>query len=225
MSTLHKVKQYFGMVPLEEYDDRYLDSATPEPRAHAARRRNLDDEYDGYEGDYRPAYHGDRGYGYGGREDDYDYGRGRDYGYEEAYEPAPRPARLEPLRSPERLDARADLHRPAPTTRGALAVDPRVEQAADVSALSRIVTLKPSAYEDARTIGEKYREGTPVVMDLTAMENADAKRLVDFAAGLAFALRGSFDRLAPKVFILSTADIDVTAEERARIAESGFYTN
>ena len=55
------------------------------------------------------------------------------------------------------------------------------------------------------------------------MSNADAKRLVDFAAGLAFALRGSFDKVATKVFLLSPADIDVSAEERRRIAETGFY--
>ena len=51
-------------------------------------------------------------------------------------------------------------------------------------------------------------------MDLVSMDNADAKRLVDFAAGLAFALRGSFDKVATKVFLLSPADVDVSAEER-----------
>ena len=61
-------------------------------------------------------------------------------------------------------------------------------------------------------------------MDLVSMDNADAKRLVDFAAGLAFALRGSFDKVATKVFLLSPADVDVSAEERRRIAEAGFYS-
>ncbi|GAA4399501.1 cell division protein SepF [Tsukamurella soli] len=227
MSTLHKVKQYFGMVPLEEYDDQYLDVKTPEPRAHASRRRTLDDEYDSYEGEYRSGYRADRPYPYEGRRDeayeDYaregEYAREPGYGYDERYRepaPVPRPARLEPLR--------ADTHRPALSTRGALAVDPRTEVVAENSALSRIVSLQPESYEDARTIGEKYREGAPVIMDLTGMDNADAKRLVDFAAGLAFALHGSFDRIAKKVFMLSTADIDVTAEERARIVETGFYS-
>ena len=54
--------------------------------------------------------------------------------------------------------------------------------------------------------------------------DADAKRLVDFAAGLAFALRGSFDKVATKVFLLAPADVDVSAEERRRIAEAGFYS-
>jgi cell division inhibitor SepF len=90
--------------------------------------------------------------------------------------------------------------------------------------LSKITTLRPRDYSEARTIGERFRDGTPVIMDLVEMSNADAKRLVDFAAGLAFALRGSFDKVATKVFLLSPADIDVSAEERRRIAETGFYS-
>lgn len=89
--------------------------------------------------------------------------------------------------------------------------------------LSKITTLRPKDYGEARTIGERFRDGTPVIMDLVSMDNADAKRLVDFAAGLAFALRGSFDKVATKVFLLSPADVDVTPEERRRIAETGFY--
>ena len=75
--------------------------------------------------------------------------------------------------------------------------------------LSKITTLRPKDYSEARTIGERFRDGTPVIMDLVSMDNADAKRLVDFAAGLAFALRGSFDKVATKVFLLSPADVDV----------------
>ena len=71
------------------------------------------------------------------------------------------------------------------------------------SPLSKITTLRPKDYSEARTIGERFRDGTPVIMDLVSMDNADAKRLVDFAAGLAFALRGSFDKVATKVFLLS----------------------
>ena len=58
-----------------------------------------------------------------------------------------------------------------------------------------------------------------------AFPHADAKRLVDFAAGLAFALRGSFDKVATKVFLLSPADIDVSPEDRRKIAETGFYNH
>lgn len=225
MSTLHKVKAYFGMVPLDAYDDGYVDEGTPQPRG----RRSLDDEFDDYRADYR----GERGYAYDGRRaDEYDayapsyddgyaaprgaaYDDGYDHGYREPARAEARLPRLEPLRDASRTVA--------PSTRGALAMDTRADVLSQENPMSRITTLRPTSYEEARTIGERFREGIPVIMDLTAMDNADAKRLVDFAAGLTFALHGSFDRITTKVFMLATADVDVTAEDRARIAETGFY--
>jgi cell division inhibitor SepF len=94
------------------------------------------------------------------------------------------------------------------------------EQTAD---LTRITTLHPRTYNEARTIGEHFREGTPVIMNLTEMVDSDAKRLVDFAAGLIFGLRGSIERVTNKVFLLSPANVQVTAEDKARIAERGFF--
>jgi cell division inhibitor SepF len=89
--------------------------------------------------------------------------------------------------------------------------------------LTRITTLHPRTYNEARTIGEHFREGIPVIMNLTEMVDSDAKRLVDFAAGLIFGLRGSIERVTNKVFLLSPANIEVTAEDKARIAERGFF--
>jgi cell division inhibitor SepF len=89
--------------------------------------------------------------------------------------------------------------------------------------LARITTLHPRTYNEARTIGEHFREGTPVIMNLTEMVDSDAKRLVDFAAGLIFGLRGSIERVTNKVFLLSPANVQVTAEDKARIAERGFF--
>jgi cell division inhibitor SepF len=89
--------------------------------------------------------------------------------------------------------------------------------------LARITTLHPRTYNEARTIGEHFREGTPVIMNLTEMVDSDARRLVDFAAGLIFGLRGSIDRVTNKVFLLSPANVEVTAEDKARIAERGFF--
>ena len=76
----------------------------------------------------------------------------------------------------------------------------RVAQTTD---LARITTLHPRTYNEARTIGEHFREGTPVIMNLTEMVDSDAKRLDDFAAGLIFGLRGSIERVTNKVFLLS----------------------
>ncbi|GAT09140.1 cell division protein SepF [Mycolicibacterium novocastrense] len=209
MSTLHKVKAYFGMAPMDDYDDEYYeDDDRGASRGYS--RRGRDDHFD------------DDGYGSGHRgydDRDYDDAPGGYRGYEDRFEP--------------RLRAPREFERPAPrfapmrgATRGALAMDPRrmAELFEAGSPLAKITTLRPKDYSEARTIGERFRDGTPVIMDLVSMDNADAKRLVDFAAGLAFALRGSFDKVATKVFLLSPADIDVTAEERRRIAEAGFYS-
>jgi cell division inhibitor SepF len=89
--------------------------------------------------------------------------------------------------------------------------------------LSRITTLHPRTYNEARTIGEHFRDGVPVIINLTEMDDADAKRLVDFAAGLSFGLRGSIERVTNKVFLLSPQNVHVTAEDKARIAEGGFF--
>jgi len=89
----------------------------------------------------------------------------------------------------------------------------------------RITTLHPRTYNEARQIGESFRDGKPVIMNLTEMDDADAKRLVDFAAGLSFGLRGSIERVTNKVFLLSPRDVDVTAEDKARIREGGFSTS
>lgn len=87
--------------------------------------------------------------------------------------------------------------------------------------LAHITTLHPHTYNDARAIGEHFRAGIPVIINLTGMTSSDAKRLVDFLAGLVFALRGSIERVTDMVFLLSPASVEVTAEDKARIAEHG----
>jgi cell division inhibitor SepF len=86
----------------------------------------------------------------------------------------------------------------------------------------RITTVHPRTYNEARTIGEHFRDGVPVIMNLSEMEDVDAKRLVDFAAGLIFGLRGSIERVTSKVFLLSPPNVNVTAEDKERIA-GGFF--
>lgn len=212
MSTLHKVKAYFGMAPMEDYDDDYYDDGDDRPasRDYAPRGDRFEEDvfdrvggraesrYDDRDYDDAPAYRG-------GYEDDVRY-RSREFDRPREFERS----RFASLRG---------------STRGALAMEPRrmAMMFDESSPLSKITTLRPKDYSEARTIGERFRDGTPVIMDLVSMDNADAKRLVDFAAGLAFALRGSFDKVATKVFLLSPADVDVSPEERRRIAETGFY--
>lgn len=202
MGTLEKLKAYFGMVPAD--DDGY----------------DLDDRYRG--GGYET-------YGPDGEYGDYD---DRPLPRAPRSRPAYRVDDLDDLDVPVRGRPRPPI--PEPATAGALAMErqpgavarlrPVAEQPRPMrDPLSRIVTLHPGGYAEARDIGEAFRDGNPVIMNLTEMANADAKRLVDFAAGLAFALRGSMDKVTNKVFLLSPPDSDVSAEDRRRIAEGGLF--
>jgi len=136
--------------------------------------------------------------------------------------PAGRPAAISLL--PERADR---YERPAPVATAMGSVPHGFGGGSGgggtTSEAYRITTLHPRTYNEARTIGEHFRDGTPVIMNLTEMGDADAKRLVDFAAGLVFGLRGTIERVTQKVFLLSPANVDVTAEDKARIAEGGFF--
>ncbi len=91
----------------------------------------------------------------------------------------------------------------------------RVVRDHEIGVLNRITTIHPRTYNEAKSIGESYREGTPVIMNLTDMDDADAKRLVDFAAGLVFGLHGTIERVTAKVFLLSPEHVEVSAEESA----------
>jgi cell division inhibitor SepF len=119
-------------------------------------------------------------------------------------------------------DDRQDTHLPDGPAGGRVA-DRRAVAQVQTTDLARITTLHPRTYNEARTIGEHFREGTPVIMNLTEMVDSDAKRLVDFSAGLIFGLRGSIERVTNKVFLLSPANVEVAAEDKARIAERGFF--
>lgn len=202
MGTLQKLKAYFGMIPADEVD-------------------GYDDGYDDY----------DDGRGRQGRYDGFE-SRGELDGYPERrrtgdYRPEP------DLAVAGRAGGRRGWSPAATPVRGALAYDTQPEPVtplrpvADTPAtdhpLSRITTLHLRSYNEARMIGEPYREGVPVIMNLTEMEDADARRLVDFAAGLAFALRGSMDRITTKVFLISPPNVDVTAEDKRRLAEGRFF--
>ena len=113
--------------------------------------------------------------------------------------------------------------RPAPVSDLAERRRPASVQTGVVDELSRITTLHPRNYNEARLVGENYRDGTPVIMNLSEMDDNDAKRLVDFAAGLIFATRGSIERVTNKVFLLSPPNVAISAEDKQRMAEDGFF--
>lgn len=140
--------------------------------------------------------------------------------YDDVEEPGVRRyAEPTPVRSGVRTydEPSATVSYAAPAARRPAAVAPTAE------AVDRITTLHPRTYNEARTIGEHYRDGIPVIMNLTEMDDSDAKRLVDFAAGLVFGLRGSVERVTNKVFLLTPPNVTITAEDKSRIAEGGFF--
>jgi cell division inhibitor SepF len=220
MGTLQKLKAYFGMVPADDFDE--YDPADEYGREYGHRPAYLteEDDYEPYPAPARRRLFGGLRSGYRSDLDPELDDR------EEDYQPVGR----------ARARTTWPAETPAPAVHGALAVEtrrepmtrPRPEPIAQPSTssypLGRIVTLHPSTYNEARAIGEAYREGTPVIMNLTDMDDADAKRLVDFAAGLAFALRGSIDKVTNKVFLISPPNVDPSAEDKRRIAEGGLLT-
>lgn len=231
MSALYRLKAYFGMVPVEDMD-AYLDDYDDEPGYYDNQRAGYAEPRQEHRQEHRAERVGmtpERLYAQ------------RHYAERQPAERAPL-AEAAPIGVPSARSGSAGGR--APVTRGALAVEPlaaepprqaeplhdTVRAKASASALpgsdaplSRITTIHPRSYNEARTIGERYREGIPVIMNLTELDDAAAKRLVDFAAGLAFALRGSIDKVTNRVFLLSPMGVDVSAEERRKLAERGFF--
>lgn len=112
--------------------------------------------------------------------------------------------------------------RPAP----ALTVAPQLPIAStsnEPAAIDRIVTITPRFYSEARAIGEFYREGNPVIMNLSDMEESERKRLIDFASGLVFGHAGTIERVTSKVFLLSPPNVMVSSEDKTAAANASLF--
>jgi cell division inhibitor SepF len=82
---------------------------------------------------------------------------------------------------------------------------------------------EPKRFNEARELGDRFKDGIPVIMNLQGTDDSIARRLVDFASGLVFAEDGKIELVANRVYLLTPANVDVSAEERERIKEGGFY--
>jgi cell division inhibitor SepF len=89
----------------------------------------------------------------------------------------------------------------------------------------RVHLILPRSFNDAQQIADKFKEGIPVILNLQATDQELSKRLIDFASGLTYALNGGMQRVADKVFLLTPRNVEVSAEERARILERGGFFN
>lgn len=110
-------------------------------------------------------------------------------------------------------------------SRGLSAVSSTTQSVAAVNApaTNQIFTVNPRSYNEARVIGERFREGHTVLMNLTDMGEAELKRLVDFASGLVFGHHGTIEKVTNKVFLLSPANVKVSNEVKTAAAEASFF--
>jgi cell division inhibitor SepF len=92
-----------------------------------------------------------------------------------------------------------------------------------VGASSAIHKSEPKRFNEAREVADRFKEGTAVIMNLQGTEDSTARRLVDFASGLVYGLDGKIELVANRVYLLTPADVEVSAEERERLAGGGFY--
>jgi cell division inhibitor SepF len=93
----------------------------------------------------------------------------------------------------------------------------------DLPVLDRIITLNPRFYNEARIIGEHFRQGNPVIINLTEMDDSELKRLVDFASGLAFGLHGTIEKVTTKVFLISPSNVNVSNEDKSAAAQASVF--
>ena len=87
----------------------------------------------------------------------------------------------------------------------------------------RVHFVAPKNFNDAQDVADKFKEAIPVILNLQGADSDLSKRLIDFASGLTYALDGGMQRIADKVFLLTPQNVEVSAEERARLIEKGFF--
>lgn len=227
---LRRASEWIGLGPRETDRYRDYDEDAGPGRERVLGDHDLDDESAPYresEGEYRSdrATHRRRDYGPAeGYVSGDDHASAEGHGDpEDAEDPqgeATEVTQLVPARRPS--DRQAPAH---PGNDEAFGADDRQDetmgepQQAD---LNRIIFISPKTFNEARSIGENYRDGFPVIINLTFMEHDQARRIIDFASGLIFGLKGSIEKVDAGIFLMSPENVHVTTEDKRRIAD-GFY--
>jgi len=139
---------------------------------------------------------------------------------ERSYRERPNVRRL----GPRRRDDFDDIYSDSGSSRSAQR--PTVMRAVDSRPnppRSEVHLILPKNFNDAQQIADKFKASVPVILNLQSAETDLSKRLIDFASGLTYALDGGMQRIADKVFMLTPRNVEVSAEERARLLEKGFF--
>ncbi|MEZ7822683.1 MAG: cell division protein SepF [Candidatus Nanopelagicales bacterium] len=194
-SSVRRMAVYLGLVEDDSYSEDYADEGDGDPRSS----RNSPEKYESR------VHTSNRAGSSRGFVDDY----GTDSAESSQRSRAREPRGVRTIRRDQELPSR----NVAPSS-------PAPPRNLD---FARIESIHPRSYNDARRIGEEYREGIPVIMNLSDLDDSDAKRIIDFAAGLVFGCRGSIERVTNKVFLLSPVNVDVGDQARAQVAQDGFF--
>ena len=134
------------------------------------------------------------------------------------YAERPNVRRLAPRRREQELDDWTDPGEERPTQ-----LRPRL-RGVDTGAV-RMHLVVPVSFQDAQQIADRFKQDIPVILNLQTSDQELAKRLIDFASGLTYALDGGMQRVADKVFLLTPRNVEVSAAERARLLERGGFFN
>ncbi len=154
---------------------------------------------------------------------------------DELEEQEPGSEAVEPMREREAVARPTPLRRPAPvSTRVQEAPLGRAATLGEEDSIVRTIPqtrpasgtihrAEPKRFNEARELGDRFKDGVPVIVNLQGTEDSIARRLVDFASGLVFARDGKIELVANRVYLLTPRDVEVSAEERERLREGGFY--
>jgi cell division inhibitor SepF len=121
--------------------------------------------------------------------------------------------------------ARTSVLRPAAEPRRLRGVESLPSSGGGGGGSARVHLVLPRSFNDAQQIADRFKEGVPVILNLQGSDQELAKRLIDFGSGLTYALDGGMQRVADKVFLLTPRNVEVSAEERARMLERGGFFN
>jgi len=129
-----------------------------------------------------------------------------------------------------RLPGTAEADENWPSEESAAAAPPRRERSSRLRSVSapgpaKVHLVAPRAFNDAKQIADRFKAQVPVILNLQSADTELSKRLIDFASGLTYALDGSMQRVADRVFLLTPRDVELSAEERARAIERGGFYN
>ena len=146
-----------------------------------------------------------------------------DYDYEEPA-PAPGPARRYAAEPEPAVSAVRPVAREAAEQSNGVTVTPRPAVVRPITPMhgARVHVVAPGRFADAQEIGDRFKNGQPVIVNLQANDPALSRRMIDFCSGVTYALSGSMDKMADQVFLLTPSNVEVSAEEKRRLQERGY---